>query len=146
MPYCTQADISPAKLSTDQLKQLTSEDGASIVASVIDQAIADADSEIDSYAGRRYVVPMSPTPDRVKRLSVDIAVYNLFEKRGSTFGGEIPEVYRNMYEDAIRFLKDVSAGRADIPGATVLAASVSPTGGSFSANERVFTKEGMDKL
>ncbi len=146
MPYCAQSDITPARVSDKQLKQLTSEDGASIVSSVLDKAIAAADSEIDSYVGRRYTVPMSPVPARIRDLSVDISTYKLFQKRAATFGGEVPEVYRDVYDDAIRFLELVAVGKADIPGATVLSQSASPTGGSFHSNEPIFDKDSMDKL
>jgi len=146
MAYSTQSDISPAKLSTEQLKQLTSEDGLSIVASVVTQAIEEADAEIDSYAGRRYVVPMLPVPAKVKQLSVAIAVFKLFEKRASTFAGEIPNAYRAMYDDAMRFLRDVASGKANIEGATPLSQTHSPHGGSFHSNERVFTKDSLDIL
>lgn len=151
MGYCTQAgsaagDIAPVKISIDQLMQLTSEDGLSVVQSVVDAAIAEADSDIDSYAGRRYVVPFTTVPAKVKQLSVAITIYKLSEKRIGVFGGEIPKSTRDMYEDAIAFLKDVAKGNAVIDGAVAPAANPSRTGGSFSANDRVFSKDSLDKL
>jgi phage gp36-like protein len=151
MAYCTQTgdtagDIAPAKISIVQLKKLTSEDGTSVVQSVVDAAIADAGADIDSYAGRRYVVPFSPVPAKVKQLAVALAVYNLHEKRLAVFGGKIPESIRAMYDDAIAFLKDVAKGLAVIDGAVTPTASTARTGGSFQANDRTFTKDSMDDL
>jgi phage gp36-like protein len=146
MAYCTQSDISPGKLSTVQLKKLTSEDGQSVVDAVVTQAISEADSDIDSYAGRRYVVPMSPVPAKVKQLSVAIAVYKLHEKRIAVFGGTIPESIRAMFDDAIAFLKDVAKGIAVIDGAIVPTGNADRTGGSFSASDRVFGKDSLDSL
>lgn len=146
MPYSTQADISPAKLSTDQLKQLTSEDGQSIVSAVIDQVIAEADADIDSYAGRKYVVPFNPVMAKVKQLSVAIACYKLFEKRGQLFAGEIPKVYRDMYEDAMMFLKDIALGKAVIAGAVIATTNPNTPGGSFNSNDRVFTNDELKSL
>jgi phage gp36-like protein len=146
MAYCAQADISPGKLSTTQLKKLTSEDGLTVVDAVVTQAIAEADSDIDSYGGRRYVVPFSPVPAKVKQLSVAIAVYKLHEKRIAVFAGEIPKSIRDMYDDAIAFLKDVSKGNAVIDGAVTPSENTKRTGGSFSANDRVFGKDSLDLL
>ena len=151
MAYCTQTgdtagDIAPAKISIDQLKQLTSEDGLTVVQSVVDGAIAEADSDIDSYAGRRYVVPFNPVPAKVKQLSVAIAVYKLYEKRIGVLGGEISESIRDMYDHAMAFLKDVAKGNAVIDGAVMPTENTKRTGGSFSANDRVFGKDSMDQL
>jgi len=150
MPYCTQSgsnagDIAPAKISVDQLKQLTSEDGLSVVQSVVDAAIAEADSDIDSYAGRRYTVPFTTVPAKVKQLSVAISVYKLHEKRIQNLG-EMPKSIRDMYDDAIGFLKDVAKGNAVIDGAVVPSDNIKRTGGTFHANDRIFSKDSMDNL
>ena len=151
MGYCTQTgsaagDIAPVKISVDQLMQLTSEDGLSVVQTVVDAAIAEADSDIDSYAGRRYVVPFTTVPAKVKQLSVAIAIYKLHEKRIGTFAGDIPTSIRNMYEDAIAFLKDVAKGNAVIDGAVTPTVNTKRTGGKFTSNPRVFSKDSLDKL
>ena len=151
MPYSTQngatdGDIAPGRISVDQLKQLTSEDGLTVVQKVVDDAIADADADVDSYCGRRYTVPFNPVPGKVKSLSADLAVYNLFEKRAMQTGGEVPPAYRKTYEDAISFLKDVANGKAVIDGAVVPPENPKRTGGSFNANDRVFSKDSLDKL
>lgn len=151
MAYCIQngsnaGDIAPAKISIDQLKQITSEDSLSVVQGVVDAAIAEADSDIDSYAGRRYAVPFNPVPAKVKQLSVAIAVYKLFEKRINQLGGEIPESTRDMYDDAMSFLKDVSKGNAVIDGAISPPANTKNTGGYVQNSTRVFGQESLDKL
>lgn len=151
MPYSiqtgtTEGDIATARISVEQLKQLTSEDGASVVQAVVDAAIADADALIDSYCGKQYVVPFNPVPTRVKALSADIATFHLFKKRAMLFVGEIPEAYRDMYDDAIAFLKDVATGKAVIDGAIKPTVNTARTGGSFQSDERTFTKDALDKL
>jgi len=150
MAYCTQngsnaGDIAPTKISVDQLKQLTSEDALSVVQSVVDAAIAEADADVDSYAGRRYTVPFTTVPAKVKQLSVAISVYKLYEKRTATFG-EVPKTIRDMYDDAISFLKDLAKGNAVIDGAVAPTANPKTTGGSFKGNDRVFSKDSMDNL
>lgn len=151
MAYCTQngsnaGDIAPAKISIEQLKKLTSEDGLSVVQSVVDAAIAEADSDVDSYGGRRYTVPFNPVPAKVKQLSVAIAVYKLYEKKIGAIGGVIPESVRDMYDDAIGFLKDVAKANAVIDGAVTPAENTKRTGGFVKNSTRVFSQESLDKL
>lgn len=151
MAYCTQngsnaGDIAPAKISIEQLKQITSEDGLSVVQSVVDAAIAEADADIDSYAGRHYVVPFNPVPAKIKQLSVAITVYKLYEKRIALFGGELSKSIRDMYDDAMSFLKDVSKGTAVIDGAVTPTENTRRTGGFVENSTRVFSQDSLDKL
>lgn len=154
MAYCTQdgdtpGDIAPSKITISKLTQLTcdeSVDATAIVQSAIDDAIAGADADIDSYAGRKYPVPFDPVPAKIKQLSVALAVYNLHEKRIDVLGGEIPKSIRDMRDDAIAFLKDVAKGVAVIDGAVKPTLNTQRTGGSFHSHRRTFGKHSMDKL
>lgn len=77
----------------------------------IGQALADADAEIDSYLSTRYVVPLSGAVDpRVVAAACDIAHYKLFTVQSE---GEPAE----RYKLALAWLRDVSAGRANVTGA-----------------------------
>ena len=105
MAYSLQADLLE-QISEDKLIQLTDDDDTgSIDADTITRAITDADAEIDGYAATRYDVPFSPVPVSIRKLSVDIAIYNLYARRKGA-----PEDRRTRYNDAIRFLKDLSKG------------------------------------
>jgi phage gp36-like protein len=110
MPYCTEEDLVNL-IPRGELAQLTTEAGDEPDAVVVAQAIAQADAEIDSYLGVRYVLPLAETPARVRALSVDMALYHLYSRRSL-----MPEVRRDKYRDAVGFLKDVTAGRAQIMG------------------------------
>lgn len=151
MGYCTQSgssdgDLSPSRISLTQLQQLTSEDGASVVQSVIDSAISDADELINSYCAKKYTVPFNPVPSRIANLSADLAKFYLYKKRSDVFGGEAPKAIRDLYDDSLNFLKDVAIGKAVIEGAVIPPANPITTGGSFHSNKRVFTKHDLDKL
>jgi phage gp36-like protein len=75
-------------------------------------AIADADSEIDGYLGRRLSVPMTTVPPTVRRWSVVITLYNLHLRRG---GNMVPEHPRRLaYRDAVASLKEFAAGRLSL--------------------------------
>lgn len=143
MAYCTKTDILK-KITDAELAQLTSETGVTDDA-VVTECISEADGEIDSYAGRQYIVPMSPVPDRVRSLSIDISIFRVASRRALKLGG-INESIRQLYEDAIAFLKDVASGRAVIDGAVKPQANQQRTGGLFKSNDRVFTKDSLSGM
>lgn len=109
MPYCTQADIL-LSLPADQLLALTDDAGVGTVDStIVARAIAVADAEIDSYAGRRYSVPFDPVQDVIRDTSTDLAIYNLYSRRRGA-----PEDRKARYDNRIRFLRDVAKGVASL--------------------------------
>jgi phage gp36-like protein len=110
MAYSTQEDVAK-QVPPAELAELTTEAGSEPDAEVVAEAIAQADAEIDSYLAKRYTLPLAAVPARVKALSVDLAAYHLYSRRSA-----MPEVRRDKYKDAILFLKDVAAGRAEIIG------------------------------
>ncbi len=76
----------------------------------IDQALRDADADIDSYLGTRYPLPLTtPTPERLVTAAADIARFRLF---GESSEGEPFERYKIQ----LAWLRDVSKGLADVPG------------------------------
>ncbi|MFH2098177.1 MAG: DUF1320 domain-containing protein [Pseudomonadota bacterium] len=110
MAYCTQTDIEE-QLTPDGLAQLSDDaDLGEADASVMARAIEDADARIDSYCVNRYSVPFSPVPVLVRKISVDLAIYDLMSRRFN----EVPEERRRRFTDAISFLKDVGAGKATL--------------------------------
>lgn len=111
MSYATQADILE-QLDEDILVQLTDDADAGVVdADMVTRAIADADAEIDGYCGTRYDVPFTSVPAMIRKISVDIAIYNLYARRKGT-----PEDRQKRYENAVRFLNNVSKGVITLGG------------------------------
>ncbi len=109
MAYCSQTDI--AKLIPNQeLAELTTDSGTNPDATIITEAIAKADAEIDSYLGVKYNVPFTSPSARVKSLSEDIALYYLYLRRSA-----VPEARVKSYDDAIAYLKDVANSVAVLP-------------------------------
>ena len=81
MAYCTQSDLLE-QISEDDMIQLTDDaDAGNVDDDVVTRAIADADAEIDSYCGTKYDVPFSTVPVMVRKLSVDMSIYNLYARR-----------------------------------------------------------------
>ena len=135
MPYCILADIEKL-IPEATVIQLTDDAGAGVVnTDVVDAAIGQGDEEIDTYMGSRYTAPMSPVPGIVKKLSVDIAIYNLYSRRME----EIPPLRSERYKNAIKLLGQIAAGTVSIGEST------EPDGGgqvkvSTSVEDRIFTK------
>ena len=114
-----------------------------LVAPLIDEAIADADGEIDGYLAKRYAVPLAPVPKVINKFSKDIAVYNLFSRIGIDEGtGE--KTYLNRYNAAVKFLTLVAEGKvsigADIDGDP---ASAAAAGFSIRSSPRLFNRDQM---
>lgn len=142
MAYCTQDDLE-ALIPVLELARLTTESGDEPDAVVVVGAIAAADAEIDSYLLVRYQLPLAVTPARVKALSMDLAIYKLFQRRSVS-----NEARRTAYEDAVKFLQLVAKGLAVIEGAD----NVEPPGQTQDVTEiisggglgeRVFTRGKM---
>lgn len=140
-PYCTETDILK-QISEEDLIGLTDDTGfGQVDEAVVEEKIQDADSEIDSYCKKKYEVPFDPVPDIVNKLSVDIALYNLYSRRQNLLN----EVVTKRYDDAIKFLKDVARGLAEITDVPPPATD-SDQVGKFQANDRIFTRESMEDL
>lgn len=123
------------------LIQLTDDESLGTVnAGRITEAIAQADSEIDSYCGGRYSVPFATAPGIVKKISVDIAIYNLYSRRVEV----IPETRADRYKNAIRQLEGISKGTISIGVDPAPSASTQTSNTVLvETSERLFTRENM---
>jgi phage gp36-like protein len=135
MAYCTQADILK-QLDEEILIQLTDDDGAGVVDSGnVDRAIADADEEMDGYLSVKYSLPFPTTPNLVRKISVDLAICNLYSRRDDT----MPETRKDNCDKVVKMLDKLAKGtmKLDVPEP----ASVSDHGVAVttSKSDRVFT-------
>lgn len=114
MTYATRADIETlyggeelrSALNLARDAELSSGDIARV-----DQALAETSSQIDSYIGVRYALPLASVPDVLRAFAVDMTVYRLALRLGRP-----RDELRKRYEDAIGYLKSVAKGEADLPG------------------------------
>lgn len=139
MAYSTLTDVKKL-IPEDTLIQLTDDEGAGVINEArVTEAIAQADSEIDSYLGIRYSVPLSPVPDVVKKLSVDMAIYNLYSRRVE----EIPATRADRYKNSIRLLEGISKGTVSIGEKIEPEEAVSGDQPQVSTSEsdRIFTRD-----
>jgi len=130
MAYCSEDDILKM-MPQAELAELTAESGDIPDPEVVAEAINKAAAEIDSYLQVRYSLPLSPTPELIKSLAVDLAIYHLYSRRSV-----MPPVRRQNYEAAVAFLKAVAAGQAGlVESAGEPSAEVSGAGRLFSRDE-----------
>jgi len=139
MAYCTKADILE-QLDEDELIGLTDDnDLGAVDDGKVDRAIADADAEIDGYCGKRYSVPFSPVPAILRKISVELAVVNLFARRRG-----VPEDRRKRYEDMIRFLRDVAKGLVSLGAGDPDSPPSDADKPQIASGERIFTREKLE--
>jgi phage gp36-like protein len=138
MPYSTVDDIKKM-LPEELIIQLTDDEATgSLNQARVDEAIAQADAEIDSYCGERYSVPFTTVPDIVKKLSVDIAIYNLY----SRLVRDMPEVRSERYRSSIKQLEAIAKGNISLgadPAPTAHSEGRAET--NRQSDENVFTRE-----
>jgi len=138
MAYSVKSDMLE-QINEDDLILLTDEDDLGTVnEDTVKRAIADADAEIDAYCGVRYDVPLSPVPAMIRKVSVDIAIFNLTSRRE-----RVSDDRKKRYDNAIKFLQSVAAGQIWLGTLDAESPSEHQTP-AFSGNTRVFTKSGME--
>lgn len=137
MSYCTLDDIKQG-LDEARIEELTDDEGQGTIDLVrVQMAIETADAEIDGYCAK-YDLPFTPTPTLVKKLSVDIAIYNLYSRRPE----KMPEMRQVRYDNAIRMLVDVAKGLVDPVGPTdQTAGDLGLAENSKTASDRIFTRD-----
>lgn len=136
MPYASQTNLED-RYGADVLLELADRDGDDEVdAPVITRALADADAIADTYIGRRYTLPLASTPAALVTAAAQLAFYYLHRDRPT-------DEARRDYEDALAWLKDVAAGRAelDVAGAEP---ETEADGLETSGPDRVFSRTTME--
>jgi len=91
------------KIKPEELAILSDESGT-----IIDAAIASADSLIDSYLKNVVAaVPLTIVPEIIKQCSYDIAIFYLHDRIQYS---EIPQWVKDKYNAAIDFLTKIAKG------------------------------------
>ncbi len=115
--YCTLDDLK-GQVSEGVIITLTDDEGngpATLAEATpemivrIDKAIENAASEINGYCQARYPVPFNPVPDFVRKLAIDVALYNLFSRRGYNEDSADKQIY-DRYKTAVKTLENIAKG------------------------------------
>ena len=103
MSYCTYNDLLLA-FGEAEVVALSDRDRDSLPDDqVIEDAIAFADSHIDSYVRERYSLPLANPPANLKGMACDFARYRLYQDQPTS-------LVQDRYNVGCFFLKDVARG------------------------------------
>lgn len=113
MAYCSQSDLENA-IEENILIELSDDDKDGVIDSgIVERAIADADAIVNSYLRKVFSVPLDPPiPDIVRKLSVDLSIYNLFARRAAHF--DTPEWLIKKHDDSFSMLRAINRGEIDL--------------------------------
>lgn len=126
--------ISDLGIPDEVLIRLTDDEGAgSVNTDRAQSAISAAQAIIDCALSRQYAVPFADPPDVVKKLTSDLAVYNLYQRMGS-----VPQEVKAAYDNANIVLEKIVQGLFFI-------GSPDPAA-EFSCQPREFSRELMEGL
>lgn len=141
--YCTVEDLLQQSSEEFLLKCAADPDTNELDEAVAQQKIIDAQTEIDAYCQAQYPVPFAPVPGIIRKLAVDIALYNLLSKHG--YDEEDADVIIvKRYQSAIRLLESLAKGTVKLGeaaaggGANLLAPQA-----AFQNPPRVFSRSSM---
>ena len=125
--YATPADLDAA-WGASLIDVLTIDPRSTVRDQVkIGAALANAGAVIDGYVSRRFPLPLDLAPAGaalLRKLACDLAAYDL-----ATSADRMTEIIDKRQQQALAFLRDVAAARADI----AVASAVGAAGGGTAA-------------
>lgn len=134
--YIDQSDLED-RFGEDEIVRVSDRDrdGNEDVDLVAD-AISDAESEVDSYLGTRYRVPVQDPPRVLVHRTCDIAHYLMLSRWSSA-----TEQDQKRYDDAIEWLERVAAGQASLGTAQEVDESDAAGGVRAESKDRFFGRD-----
>jgi len=140
MAYSTTQDLL-TRITMQTLVQLTDTGGTGNVnETIVQSAVADSDSMINSMIAPVYQVPLTTAPPVIRELSATMAVYRLH-----LFRSVDPGIWKDEYERALGFLRSVAEGKAKLEGVAAeppASASLSDSV-DFSSKDRRFSRDDL---
>lgn len=138
MSYCTLSDLKAA-ISEAKLVQFTDDENlGSINVARITQAIASADTLIESYLRGKHQVPLTTALDRMRQLSIDFTIFFLYKRRREF---DMPQSVDDDYMRNVSYLKSIAKGEilldtpTDIPNTGLIIQT------NKDSSSRVFTSD-----
>ena len=137
--YSTYADL--IKVHDEQyLIQLSDDNGDGIAdTAVIDEAIAQADAEINARIANRYAVPMNPVPTLATSLSAKLAVGFLYGHRGT----DRPDTVKEDVAATIKLLDRIGEGKAGWGEAILPEPDTTTLDVRMTSQTRTFNRTGL---
>lgn len=134
MTYATQQDLID-RYGETELIQLTDRTNLGVInVTVLNQALADADAEIDAYLAGRYAMPLASVPLVLKRAACDIA-------RCGLYSDAAPELLVTRRKEAVRLLENIAKGTVNLGLDSAGAAAPAADTVQFVTGGKVFKRE-----
>ena len=109
MTYASVTDLK-AVIPSQDLRLLTDFEGAEAASDTrLEQALADASAEINTWIAKRVTLPLAEPPHVLTVLCRDLAVYRLYLNLGHD-----TEAMRQLRRSALDLLKQIHAGEVSI--------------------------------
>lgn len=144
MAYATTEDATDLYGEDYILVSTDRDDDGDIDTTAFSDALDQATSELDSYIGVRYDLPLAVVPAVLVRFCVDIAMYI-----SSPDAAELTEEKKDRYNSAIKWARGVAKGEISL-GVVDAPAGVDEEGGSVqtepSSSNRLFSRSKMRGL
>lgn len=110
------------------------------VVAVLEEAIEQADREIDAYAGTVRAVPLDPVPALIGNISAKLAIHNLYLRRP---GVDEPEPWQRETTRCLRLLEQIATGKIALGAETGTTAEAKTSSPNWSAPGRVMDGMGL---
>ncbi len=149
--YATLNDVI-TRVPNDVLLYLTDDENEGMITPAaetrIAAAITDGSSEADTYLGQVYGLPLPATPPILHARVLDIIEYRLFTRRGIR-PGTADESVEKKYKAAIKWLENISMGKATLPLPSAAGGDSSgvvrnPQKPRITADERIFSRKSLE--
>lgn len=106
----------------------------------INQALEQADDEINSFLGRRYILPLATVPGMLNKIAITIAFYWLADR-----DQQATNLLEDRYKMQLDTLREIGNGKRDLGLPTLDAQEESSVGKVelVQDNERLFTRKSL---
>lgn len=106
----------------------------------INQALEQADDEINSFLGRRYILPLATVPGMLNKIAITIAFYWLADR-----DQQATNLLEDRYKMQLDTLREIGSGKRDLGLPTLDAQEESSVGKVelVQDNERLFTRKSL---
>lgn len=134
MPYCTKQNLID-RFGERELIQLTDRDLSGVIDdAVLNQAIGDADAEINGYL-TAYTLPLAVVPANLERIACDMTRYYLYDDA-------VTDLVQARYDAAVKYLMQVAKGVISIgPDTTGSIPPATSNSAEFSSSPSVFKRD-----
>jgi phage gp36-like protein len=110
---------------------------------VIDDAklnlhLTDASAFVDSKLSNKYAIPITPVPDELKRLVLDISIYFIYSTK---YTDDELESLTYRYKQALQMLDNIATGYQNLVGVELKESEISGTMVVATGRQRKYTEE-----